>query len=308
MITKPAVEVSICIATKNRLTELMVTLEKCRFLIDNPKIEFLVCNDGSTDGTRNFVLDKFPSVVYFENKKSQGIHYCRNLLFDSASAPYAITIDDDVHFVEQISISDIISYFKSNPSCGIIAFRMFWGKKLPIDDLNQFEKHTKVVKSFVAGGHAFRLELWNNLPKLPSWFRFYGEEDYLSLQLFRIKYFVHYVPQFLVHHRVDLKERKKDASNYYRRLRLSIRSGWYLYTIFYPNYVARKNIAYSIFSQFKNRIFMGEIRTFWIILRVILDYLFNLHRIDKRFKLSEKQYREYQKLDDAIIYWLPTKK
>ena len=222
---------SILITTKNRLPDLIFTLEKLASLLTKPYFEVLICDDGSTDGTFDYVQKHFPNVIIFRNETSKGLIFSRNVLLEKTTAKYAISLDDDAHFLSQNPLEEIQQFFEINPTCGVLAFRIYWDKNSPIT--TQTNEKSIRVKGFVGCGHAWRMSAWRSIPNYPSWFVFYGEEDFAAYQLFKKEIEIHYLPSVLVHHRVDILSRKSNQ-DYQLRLRRSFRSGWYLYFMFYP--------------------------------------------------------------------------
>jgi GT2 family glycosyltransferase len=296
-------EFSILITTKNRLIELKTTLNQLSRFIENDNVEIIICDDGSSDGTSNFIKTKYNSIKLIKNTKSKGLIYSRNRLLNLTIAKYAITLDDDAHIVSQNTLDKIKVFFESNPKCAVIAFRIFWGKQLPTN-LNHESTNTQ-VKGFVGCGHVWRMDTWRAISNYPNWFVFYGEEDFASFQVFKKGLEVHYVPDILVHHRVDIKNRKNDK-DYRIRLRRSLRSGWYLYFLFYPLELIPKRFLYTLWIQFKTKVFKGDIKAFAAIMWALGDVITNLSRLFRNSnRLSNKEFLEYSKLPDTKIYWNP---
>ena len=298
-------QITVLIATRNRVKELQTTLKKSAFLLHNKEVEFIICDDNSSDGTCQYISQNYPEIKLLKNKSQKGIFYCRNLMFNHVKTKYAITIDDDINFIYPFEIIDVVNYFEANSECAVMAFRIFWGVDLP-NSLDCDELPIK-VKSFGAGAHAIKMEDWNTIPKLPEWFIFYGEEDFISIQLFKKRKEVHYTPNFFVQHRVNLKNRKKDK-DYQIRLRRSLRSGWYLYILFYPWALIPKRFLYTVWVQFKNKVFKGDFKAFVAIIQAMGDVVINMPRLLKNTnRLSKKEFFEYSKLPEAKLYWSPKK-
>ena len=59
---------SILITTKNRRLDLEETLNQLSHFINNDNVEFIICDDGSSDGTSNFIESS--SILYFTSKNS----------------------------------------------------------------------------------------------------------------------------------------------------------------------------------------------------------------------------------------------
>lgn len=299
-------KISLLITTKNRIADLRVTLEQLSPMLQNPQVECLIYDDASTDGTFDYVKENFPNISLFRNDKSKGLIHNRNFLLNHCSGVYALSLDDDAHFLSENVVEFIINYFESQPQCGVIACRIFWGKEPPIS-LTTKSKSQR-VKGFVGCGHVWNLQAWRDIPNYPEWFIFYGEEEFASYQLFKKGWEVHYVPELLVHHRVDIKVRKND-SDYLQRQRRSFRSGWYLYLMFFPLKSIPKKMAYTLWMQIKNKFFKGDLKASCGVFIAILDVFLNLPKIVKaRNRFSKEEFKRYNNLEPTKIYWIPLKK
>ena len=297
------IKFAILITTRNRLNDLVTTLNKTKELFVRQDVEFIICDDGSTDETSNFIETNYKTVKLIKNQKSKGLIFSRNRLLNLTKAKYAITLDDDAHIISKNPLEIIEAFFQSNKKCGVMAFRIFWGKILP-ENLNHTLVNTR-VKGFVGCGHVWRMDTWRMLPNYPDWFVFYGEEEFASYQLFKNNWEVYYLPDILVHHRVDIKSRKKD-NDYQTRLRRSLRSGWYLYFLFYPKNEIPKRFLYTLWVQFKIKVFKGDFKAFVAIVQAIVDVVINIPRLIKNAnRLSKKELSEYSKLPETKLYWTP---
>lgn len=294
---------SILITTKNRADDLKFTLRKINYLIENERVECILCDDGSTDDTFEFVKNNYPKIQLIRNVTSKGLIYSRNKLLNMTMADYAISLDDDAHFVSENPLEIIENHFDNNSNCGVIACRIFWGKDLPKITISL--KKVKRVKGFIGCGHIWNMKAWKSIPNYPSWFVFYGEEEFASFQLFKNDWEVHYNSELFIQHRVDVKSRKKDK-DYQIRLRRSLRSGWYLYFLFYPFKTIPKKFLYSLYMQFKLKVFKGDFKSLVGILKSLFDICWNSLRLFKnRNALTQDQYLSFQKLEDSKIYWTP---
>lgn len=298
-------EFSILITTKNRLVDLKETLSHLIYLIKDDDVEFIICDDGSTDDTSKFIESNYKTIKLIKNAKNKGLIFSRNRLLNLTKAKYAITLDDDAHIVSQNPLTKITAFFEANKNCAVVAFRIFWSK----NSLNKIECTLKPmrVKGFIGCGHVWRMEAWRDIPNYPSWFVFYGEEEFASYQLHKKDWEVWFVPDVLVHHRVDVKSRKQDK-DYIIRLRRSLRSGWYLYMLFYPLKLIPKKIGYTLWMQLKLKVFKGDFKAFIAILGAVFDLIINMPKLFfKRNALTNLQYKKIIDLPDTMIYWKPLK-
>jgi glycosyltransferase involved in cell wall biosynthesis len=296
-------KISFLISTKNRCEDLLFTIGKIKNYL-NENVTCIVFDDGSTDDTSEKVQLHFPEVRLHHNKYSKGYIYCRNKMLNETMADFAISLDDDAHFITENPFKIIENHFNANPICGLIATRIFWGKE--IITYSQTSTNQQIVKSYVGCGHVWRMEAWRDIPNYPEWFEFYGEENFASLQLFKKKWQVQYVPELLVQHRVDMKERAKSVKNSAFRYRRSIRADWFNYFMFFPISKIPRKLGYSIWMQCKNKIFKGNLKIILPLLLAILDLILSLPKLMvNRNPLTSEEYNNYLKLNEAKIFWKP---
>lgn len=296
---------SILITTKNRLTDLVFTLEKIQHLLDREDVVCLICDDGSTDGTAQYLQIHYPKIRLIQNPKSQGLIYSRNRLMGLVTTEFAISLDDDLHFITQNPLKIISDFFSHNSNTAVLSFRIFWDKMEP--KTTATSDKSMPTQSYAGGAHAFRMKAWNEIPNYPAWFIFYGEENFASYQLFKQNWQVYYLPEILVNHRVNLKARKKD-NDYVQRQRRSLRAGWYLFFLFYPCREIPRKMAYSLWMQFKLKVFQGDFKALIAIGMALLDLVWNIPKIIKNSsRLTQKEYERYNQLPETKLYWQPEK-
>ena len=294
---------SILITTKDRLPELQITLESLKPLLGNNDLECLICDDGSSDGTLAFLKKMCPQIKSFRNEVSQGLIYSRNRLLEQTHSQYAISLDDDAHFLSEHVLESIEHCFKTNPACGLLAFRIYWGKQAP--KKRSTGDQSQIVNGFVGCGHVWRMQAWKAIPNYPEWFQFYGEEQFASLQLFKKGWNIMYAPEILVQHRVDMVARK-DQVDYLQRQRRSLRAGWYVYFLCYPIDVAFRLFLSSIWSQLRRKTFKGNIQATRALLMAFGDLVMNMPKFfTNTYRLSKSQYKEFVNLPKVPIYWTP---
>ncbi|MBP2283038.1 GT2 family glycosyltransferase [Flavobacterium sp. CG_23.5] len=297
-------KISILISTKNRREDLIVTLRSIEHLLVREDLECRIYDDGSNDGTFDYVKHNYPNISIQRNSVSKGYMYCRNTLLNQTKAKYAISLDDDAHFITQNPLELIQLHFDSNPKCGLIAFRIFWGAEQPASRLSN--ETVERVQSFVGCAHAWRIEAWKEIPNYPEWFVFYGEEDFASYQLFKKGWEVHYLPKVLVNHRVEMKSRKKNI-DYSIRLQRSLRAGWYLFFLFYPIQKTPRVFFYSVWKQLQLKVFKGDFKALQALFLASIDLVFSIPNIIRNSnRLTSEEFKNYKKLAPTKIYWTPS--
>ena len=106
--------IAILISTKNRKSDLEVTLHKIEKLLKRIDVTCVVFDDGSTDGTYEFVRHYFADIISHRNQVSKGYLYCRNQMLNQTNADYAISLDDDAHFLTENPIEILRQHFNQN--------------------------------------------------------------------------------------------------------------------------------------------------------------------------------------------------
>jgi glycosyltransferase involved in cell wall biosynthesis len=294
---------SIAISTKNRISDLIYTLRNIQQLIERNDVECILYDDGSSDGTFEEIKNKFPKIILFRNEVSKGCIYCRNFMLNHSNAKYIISLDDDSNFLSNNPLEEIECAFNKFPNCGLLAFRIFWGKNMPKSIFNN--EKSEQVSGFVGCGHVWQKSAWNDIANYPEWFVFYGEEQFAAYQLFKKNIEIHYLPSVLVHHRVDVLARKNN-NDYQLRLRRSFRSGWYLYFLFYPLSIIPKKLLYTLWIQIKTKTFKGNIKGTIAIFKAIGDVMINFPKLVKQSnRLTIVEYQNFLKLPETKIYWKP---
>ncbi|PWB21799.1 glycosyltransferase family 2 protein [Flavobacterium sp. HTF] len=297
---------SILITTKNRKDDLAFTLQKIQNILVRNEVVCVVFDDGSTDGTSDFLKVNYPQIVLNTNKISKGYLYCRNKMLNEVTTDFAISLDDDAHFVTENSLDIIEDYFAKNEKIGVLGFRIFWSKEGP--EIIYSDDEPVRMKSFVGCAHVWRMKAWRDIPNYPEWFVFYGEEDFASYQLFKKKWEVCYLPEVLVNHRVDVVGRKNNY-DYALRLQRSLRSGWYLYLLFYPVSVIPRKLFYSVWIQLKSKVFKGDFKALKALIFAFCNVLASFPKILKNAnRLTMQEYQDFQHLENAKIYWKPEDK
>jgi GT2 family glycosyltransferase len=296
---------AILISTKNRKADLIFTLLQLGKLLQRNDVVCTVYDDGSTDGTFEAIAENFPHIQLMRNETSKGYLYCRNKMLNETADEFAISLDDDAHFLSENPLEEIQKHFDDNSNCALIAFRLFWNTNPP-QNITTVEI-PESVKSFVGCGHVWRMKAWRDIPNYPEWFEFYGEEDFASLQLFKKVWEVHYVPQVLVQHRVDLKLRTQQNRDFGFRYRRSLRAGWYSYLLFYPISKIPRLFGYSLSMQFR-KIFKGNSKVIVPLFEALADMLIHFpHIVKNRNALTPSEYENYRKLKETKTFWTPEK-
>lgn len=67
-------------------------------------------------------------------------------------------------------------------------------------------------------------------------------------------------------------------------------------------------MAYSLWMQIKLKVFQGDFKALQAILLALFDLIWNIPRIIRNSnRLTQKEYEDYQKLEETKLYWNPEK-
>jgi GT2 family glycosyltransferase len=125
--------------------------------------------------------------------------------------------------------------------------------------------------------------------------------------LYKYHWKVLYNPNVLVHHRVSVKQRKTQK-DYRIRLRRSLRSGWYLYGLFFPLREIPRRFLYTLWVQLKKKTFKGDVKATIGIFQALIDVLLHIPKLIKNSnRLTQKEFKLYQELPETKLFWYPNK-
>lgn len=105
-------------------------LEQCLYSVSKAcaKIdaEIIVVDNYSTDGSRNYLQPKFPSVNFIWNTANSGFSCANNMGLKKAKGRYVVFLNPDTIIAED-SLEKSIAFFHDHPDCGALGVRMIDG-------------------------------------------------------------------------------------------------------------------------------------------------------------------------------------
>jgi GT2 family glycosyltransferase len=197
-------EVCIVIVTRNRKE--MVTRAVESAVRQKGDVETLVVDDGSTDGTCDWLRSRFPDVHVHRCEQHQGAIVQRSLAATLTTAPIIFSIDDDAVFEGDDVIENILPDF-ADPRVGALAVRHvnhyqarpdqeFWPRA---DATPEFS----VVRTYIGCAAAFRRDLFLQVGGYCNDLVHWAEEPELCQRIYMAGYLVRLARKGFIHHYPD---------------------------------------------------------------------------------------------------------
>lgn len=205
--------VSVLMLAWNRREEVEIGLREMRRMT-YPNIEFVVVDNGSTDGTARFVYENFPEVKVVQLHTNTGMTGY-NVGLATARGKYVIMLDDDSHLAPD-AVAKMVKAWESeeNASVGAMAFRVLnphngslvthlWEERLG----NVEPGREREITSFAACGAAVKRKMLDEVGYFDDDFFLYATEDDLSIRIWNAGYKIVYEPRCVSYHRESRKQR-----------------------------------------------------------------------------------------------------
>ena len=202
-----SLQVSIIIATKNRVQDLRRTCRVLQHLYPRP-VEILITADGCTDGTVDFVKSQLPKAKLFVHQKSVGSVAARDHMIRQATGDLIFSLDDDSYPQEPDCLAPIIASFEQRPKLAVLHFPQCtdeYPETLPRFDFGP----ARLTRSFSNAGAVLRRSYYLQLRGFePCFFHAYEEPDY-ALQCVAAGYEVFYGPSVSIRHHYSATARSE---------------------------------------------------------------------------------------------------
>lgn len=223
MVPNTTYPATVVITTKNRKDELRKAIDST--LTQTAKVEILVFDDGSTDGTSEMVRQYYPQATLHRVEQSLGINKARNLAFELAAAPIVFTIDDDCVFPTPNIIEQTLAEF-DHPRIGAVAIPCIHMYIDPHDSgTRPPDNGIFVCSEFRGCANAMRRDLFLKLGRYRGFFYRQGEEGDYCLRLLDAGYVVRVGgADAILHYHSPVRD---PSERYYYQCRNNTLYAWY---------------------------------------------------------------------------------
>lgn len=276
---------SIVITTKNRKVDLAKAISSA---LSQNVHEVIVWDDGSTDGTADFVAQHFTSVQLVRSDVSVGLINARNQLAHKATGDLLFSIDDDAVFSEVGIVSEIAAQFVDDRIAAIA---------IPLINVNQSQKvlqkaqsagATEPIRQFIGTAHALRKDVFLKVGGYPDYLGRQEEELHFAAELYRNGYQIVKGYSGSIHHfESATRSRPEEAYREARNL-------WLFAMRYTPLWALLPHLAGSAVNVMRHR---REFRSH--VLRGLWDALCYVYNCP-RTPLTSRQYIDFRKLSHTL--------
>jgi GT2 family glycosyltransferase len=218
--------VSVCIATRNRIGELFRCLESLRVLTGRLRLEVVVGDDASeeplAEAIRPTLGERYPhSIRFFRTEVNRGYIVMRNRLAELASGKFLLSLDDDAFLTEEHGVLAAVRLLEETPTAGAVAFAQLRSLGNPYPNFMQPApvSYACWVPTYYGYAHLLRRDSFLSCGGYRTSFQHFGEEPEFCKRLLDRGYGVVYLPEAFVIHEYSPTNRSE-----LKRLRHSIRN------------------------------------------------------------------------------------
>jgi glycosyltransferase involved in cell wall biosynthesis len=280
-------EATVVITTKNRKEDLRTAIVSTLTQV-NARVEVIVVDDGSTDGTSAMVREEFPAVKLVTESQSAGYIVRRNQAAQIALAPIIFSIDDDAAFASPHTVHQTLADFDS-PHVGAVA--------IPFINVNQDARVRQCVANvtephaifaYIGTSHAIRRDVFLALGGYRALFFHQGEEMDLCIRMLDRGLFVRVGRGDPIHH---FESPRRDN----RRIPLYSRRNDILFTALNVPFVfLPMHLAATSFNGLRAGLRRGHVM--WSIEGLARGYATALCHLWQRRPVSWRTYRAFRLL------------
>lgn len=218
---RDAPSVTVAIITRNRKDELRDAV-KSALAQEGCRIEVLVLDDGSRDGTGAMLRHEFPGVRVVRYDDDADVAARRNDAAALATGDVLVSIDDDAVFSSPRIVADTLRDLEHPRIAAVAIPYIDVGVNPRVQQLAPDALECWVTTIFRATAYAVRCDVFREIGGYTPEIQQFGEERDLSLKLLNAGYLIRLGRSDPIHHRTSAKRDYRRMEIYFRRNELLI--------------------------------------------------------------------------------------
>ncbi|MDP4117106.1 MAG: glycosyltransferase, partial [Bacteroidota bacterium] len=243
------IDLSVIIVNYNVKEFVSNLIESIKKAAHSLKIEIIISDNASQDGSPQYIRQNFPEVILIENKSNLGFGKANNLALSIAKGKYFLIINPDT-LVQEDTLIKMISFFEDNPMAGLAGCKILnpdgslqlacrrsfpgpWTSFTKVSGLSSFFPKSKIFARYnltyldenktyevdaVSGSFMMmRSEVYEKIGGFDEQFFMYGEDLDLCYRVQKAGYKVFYVHDTtIIHYKGESTKRSSiDETKYF---------------------------------------------------------------------------------------------
>lgn len=123
---RQGIKTSFIVITWNGLHYIRSLFDSMRPILEREDIELVLIDNGSEDGTADYVRKFFPKIILLELPSNKGVAYARNRGMEICTGQYIFFLDNDM-IIDCDVIDHMIDYMDKNPDVGLAGCKLRYG-------------------------------------------------------------------------------------------------------------------------------------------------------------------------------------
>ena len=167
-------------------------------------VEIVIINDGSTDNSEDVIhslCEKYPDIVFINEKENHGVVYVRNKAIQMTSAEYILPLDADDKIAPSY-VEKAVKILEENPNIGIVYSRArIFGIKNKEWKLAEFSREDILYKNCIFSSALFRKRDFEKIGGYKEYMKDGWEDWDLWLSFIEAGFEVHRIDEVLFFYR-----------------------------------------------------------------------------------------------------------
>lgn len=109
-----------CIVTYNNMKSIKNTIDSVLKYTDSGKFSLYVVDNGSSDGTPEFIRENYPEVCLIETNTNSGFGAGHNIVLPMLESEYHIVINPDI-IIRDNAVEKIVEFMDNNKDVGVVS-------------------------------------------------------------------------------------------------------------------------------------------------------------------------------------------